>query len=164
MFSKVNLMGSEVARRTKESGLHVLIVSNHRITQKKSPFSGIFVYRESNSLENAGSKVSTFDVGTGHAPWIIFRRWLELRQRVNSYSRTLYMQTAGRSLQLWRFLRVVHRLYLSVAATCFEALQFQPAACGSDSSCQSWRLAVLLPSSAKAKRYARHSGGAEIGP
>ena len=62
--------------------LHVLIVSNHWELRRQYPSAGIFVDRQLASLRNAGLKISTFDVGAGHSPFNLLKRWLELRRTV----------------------------------------------------------------------------------
>lgn len=61
---------------------HVLIVSNHWGAKKSSPSAGIFVDRQLTSLEKAGVRISTFDIGVSHSPVQIMKKWLELRRLV----------------------------------------------------------------------------------
>lgn len=61
---------------------HVLVVSNHFEARRKLPQAGVFVDRQISSLERAGVRVSTFDIGTSHSPIHILQKWLELRRQV----------------------------------------------------------------------------------
>jgi glycosyltransferase involved in cell wall biosynthesis len=61
---------------------HVLVVSNHFEIQKQLPSAGTFVDSQIASLRRAGVEISTFDVGTTHAPFAIIHKWLELRKKV----------------------------------------------------------------------------------
>ena len=65
-------------------GLHVLVVSNHWEAKKASPSAGIFVDRQIESLKEAGIIIDTFDIGLGHSPLYLVRKWLELRRSVRS--------------------------------------------------------------------------------
>jgi teichuronic acid biosynthesis glycosyltransferase TuaC len=62
--------------------LHVLVVSNHNDIRRKFPFSGIFIDRQVASLQKAGVKISTFDIGAGRSAVYLFRKWRELRREV----------------------------------------------------------------------------------
>lgn len=64
------------------SKLRVLQVSNHWEMKNKFVFSGIFVDRQIDSLKKAGIEISTFDIGTSHSPFIVVKKWLELRRKV----------------------------------------------------------------------------------
>jgi teichuronic acid biosynthesis glycosyltransferase TuaC len=66
------------------SKLHVLVVSNHWGAQKSVPSSGVFVDRQISSLENAGVKISRFDIGMSHSLFTIVKKWLELRRLVRT--------------------------------------------------------------------------------
>src|SRR5262245_12069987 len=61
---------------------HVLVVSNHWGAKRSSPSAGIFVDRQIASLEKAGARISTYDIGTSHSLIHIVRKWLELRRLV----------------------------------------------------------------------------------
>jgi len=61
---------------------HVLVVSNHFEAKRSSPYAGIFVDRQIDSLKKAGVRVSTFDVGTSHSPVHVFSKWVELRRQI----------------------------------------------------------------------------------
>lgn len=61
---------------------HVLFVSNHWGAKRLIPSAGIFVDRQISSLERAGAKISTFDMGLSHSPIEIIKKWLELRRLV----------------------------------------------------------------------------------
>jgi teichuronic acid biosynthesis glycosyltransferase TuaC len=61
---------------------HVLMITNHLEAQKQFPFAGVFVDSQVASLQHAGVTISTFDIGTSHSPFIIFRKCLELRKSV----------------------------------------------------------------------------------
>jgi teichuronic acid biosynthesis glycosyltransferase TuaC len=61
---------------------HVLVVSNHWGAKKSASSAGIFVDRQIASLEKAGVRISTFDIGTSHSPRHILTKWLELRRLV----------------------------------------------------------------------------------
>jgi glycosyltransferase involved in cell wall biosynthesis len=65
-----------------DSSIHVLVVSNHSEVQKRLLFSGICADRQTNSLMDAGIRVSTFDIGTTHSPLRLFRKWRELRREI----------------------------------------------------------------------------------
>jgi len=62
--------------------LHVLVVSNHWGLKASRPSVGIFVDRQIASLERAGVRISTFDIGNNYWPSHIMRKWLELRRFV----------------------------------------------------------------------------------
>ncbi len=76
----------EVASKTADVGARVmprvLMVSNHWGTKQKVPGTCVFVNYQLISLRNAGVKINTFDVGTNHSPFNIFRKWLDLREQV----------------------------------------------------------------------------------
>jgi teichuronic acid biosynthesis glycosyltransferase TuaC len=76
----------EAARKTastpSSSKLKVLQVSNHWEMKRSFVFSGIFVDRQIDSLKNAGIEISTFDIGTSHSPFKVFKKWLALRRKV----------------------------------------------------------------------------------
>jgi len=61
---------------------HVLVVSNHWGAKKSAPSAGIFVDRQLASLEKAGVKVNTFDIGISHSLIQIIKKWIELRRLV----------------------------------------------------------------------------------
>src|ERR1043165_5564109 len=61
---------------------HVLFLSNHWGAKKSTPSAGVFVDRQIASLEKAGVRISTFDIGTSHSPSHIVTKWLELRRLV----------------------------------------------------------------------------------
>jgi glycosyltransferase involved in cell wall biosynthesis len=61
---------------------HVLTISNHWGAKNDAPWAGVFVDRQIASLEKAGVKISTFDIGTSHSPIHLFYKWLELRRLV----------------------------------------------------------------------------------
>lgn len=63
---------------------HVLIVSNHWGLKISTPSAGIFVDRQIASLEMAGVKISTFDIGNGYSPLHIMRKWRELRRLIQN--------------------------------------------------------------------------------
>jgi teichuronic acid biosynthesis glycosyltransferase TuaC len=65
---------------------HVLVVSNYFEVQKHSPAAGIFVDRQIASLERAGVKISTFDIGNSHSPLRLLYKWIQLRRRVRQVS------------------------------------------------------------------------------
>jgi glycosyltransferase involved in cell wall biosynthesis len=79
----------EAARKTAStpspSKLKVLQVSNHWEMKRSFVFSGIFVDRQIDSLKNAGIEISTFDIGTSHSPFKVFKKWLELRRKVKEF-------------------------------------------------------------------------------
>jgi glycosyltransferase involved in cell wall biosynthesis len=60
----------------------VLVVCNHWGAKASFPSGGIFIERQIASLEQAGLKITTFDIGRSHAPLHILKKWLELRQLV----------------------------------------------------------------------------------
>jgi glycosyltransferase involved in cell wall biosynthesis len=62
--------------------MHVLVVSNHWGEKKSVPSAGIFVDRQIASLEKAGVRISTFDIGISYSPFHIVRKWLDLRRLV----------------------------------------------------------------------------------
>jgi teichuronic acid biosynthesis glycosyltransferase TuaC len=62
--------------------LHVLVVSNHWKVKHNPTNGSIWVDRQVNALKKLGVQVTTFDVGTSHTPWNVFRKWKELRQEV----------------------------------------------------------------------------------
>lgn len=64
------------------TGPRVLVVSNHWSAKKSAPAAGVFVDRQIASLEKAGVRIDTFDIGTGHSPLHILKKWLELRRLV----------------------------------------------------------------------------------
>lgn len=64
------------------TSLKVLQVSNHWENKREFVFSGIFVDRQIDSLKNAGIEISTFDIGTSHSPFKVFKKWLDLRRKV----------------------------------------------------------------------------------
>ncbi len=76
----------EAAHKTNEKltteQLKVLQVSNHWEAKRDFVFSGIFVDRQIRSLENAGIKISIFDMGICHSPFKIIKKWFELRRMV----------------------------------------------------------------------------------
>jgi glycosyltransferase involved in cell wall biosynthesis len=60
------------------------VVANHWGVKKSSPSAGIFVERQLASLEKAGIKITTFDIGTSHSLIHITKKWIELRRLVQS--------------------------------------------------------------------------------
>jgi teichuronic acid biosynthesis glycosyltransferase TuaC len=61
---------------------HVLVVSNHWKVKSNPTNGSIWVDRQVTALKKLGVQVSTFDVGTSHAPWNVFRKWKQLRHEV----------------------------------------------------------------------------------
>jgi teichuronic acid biosynthesis glycosyltransferase TuaC len=61
---------------------HVLVVSNHWKVKENPTNGSIWVDRQVNALRKLGVQVSTFDVGTSHAPWNVLRKWRALRHEV----------------------------------------------------------------------------------
>src|SRR3954466_13927374 len=61
---------------------HVLVVSNHWKVKENPTNGSIWVDRQVNALRKLGVQVSTFDVGTSHAPWNVFSKWKALRREV----------------------------------------------------------------------------------
>ncbi len=63
---------------------HVLVVSNHWEAQEKIlSFAGVFVDSQIVSLQNLGVKVSTFDIGIGHSPFNLVRKWKDLKIEID---------------------------------------------------------------------------------
>jgi glycosyltransferase involved in cell wall biosynthesis len=58
---------------------HVLTISNHWGARTYSPSTGIFVDRQMASLEKAGARISTFDIGTSHSPIRLIGKLIVLR-------------------------------------------------------------------------------------
>jgi len=48
--------------------IHVLVVSNHKSSKRQNPFGGIFIDRQIKSLQNAGIKITEFDLGISYNP------------------------------------------------------------------------------------------------
>jgi len=65
-----------------QSKPHVLVVSNHWGEKASIPWAGIFVDRQISSLERAGVRVTTFDIGRSHSTVHIVKKWLDLRKLV----------------------------------------------------------------------------------
>lgn len=65
-----------------QAPLRVLAVSNHWGLAKDLPFFCIFMDRQLNSLKDIGVRIDTFDIGTSHSPFKLFRKCLELRRKV----------------------------------------------------------------------------------
>lgn len=65
-----------------ETKPHVLVVSNHWREKTSIIWAGIFVDRQIASLERAGARVTTFDIGTTHSMGQVVKKWLELRKVV----------------------------------------------------------------------------------
>lgn len=63
-----------------QSKPHVLVVTNHWGEKASIPWAGIFVERQIASLERAGVRVTTFDIGRSHSLTHIVGKWLELRK------------------------------------------------------------------------------------
>ncbi len=62
---------------------HVLMVSNHWGAKKTIiPYAGVFVGSQLESLQKAGVKISTFDIGTSHSPIKLLWKWVGLRRQV----------------------------------------------------------------------------------
>lgn len=61
---------------------HVLMVCNHSEEKTSTIWAGIFVERQIASLERAGVRVTTFDIGRNYLPVHIVKKWLELRKVV----------------------------------------------------------------------------------
>jgi glycosyltransferase involved in cell wall biosynthesis len=61
---------------------HVLMVCNHLGEKASTTWAGIFVERQIASLERAGVRVTTFDIGRSYLPVHIVKKWLELRKLV----------------------------------------------------------------------------------
>jgi glycosyltransferase involved in cell wall biosynthesis len=59
-----------------------LVVSNHWGAKKVASYSGIFVDRQIASLEKAGTRITTFDIGTSHSPIHLLMKLIELRKLV----------------------------------------------------------------------------------
>jgi teichuronic acid biosynthesis glycosyltransferase TuaC len=60
--------------------MHVLVISNHWDVPGSAPF----IDRQIAALKLAGLTVSTFNLGTGHSPLHLLRKWWSLRQTVNN--------------------------------------------------------------------------------
>ncbi|MGD9851196.1 MAG: glycosyltransferase family 4 protein [Nitrospirales bacterium] len=66
---------------------HVLVVSNHWEAQEKIiSFAGVFVDNQVASLQQAGVKVSTFDIGFSHSPFSLLKKWFQLRKVVQKFN------------------------------------------------------------------------------
>jgi glycosyltransferase involved in cell wall biosynthesis len=76
------LSQASCAISTSKVPAHVLVVCNHWGAKTSFPSAGIFIERQIASLERAGLKISTFDLGRSHAPMHILKKWLELRELV----------------------------------------------------------------------------------
>ena len=61
---------------------HVLMVCNYLGEKESTVWAGIFVERQIASLEKAGVRVTTFDIGRSHSTVHIVKKWLELRKVV----------------------------------------------------------------------------------
>lgn len=61
--------------------MHILVVSNHWGVNDAKTFSGHFVDRQINSLQNLGHQITTFDVGINYSPFVLFRKWRSLREQ-----------------------------------------------------------------------------------
>ncbi len=62
--------------------LHVLVVSNHWKVKDNKTFAAVWVDRQVTALRNLGVEVSTYDIGTSHAPRHLWEQWRGLRAEV----------------------------------------------------------------------------------
>lgn len=67
-----------------QKGLHVLVISNHWGLKASFPWAGIFADRQIGSLQKAGVRISTFDIGHSLSPLHILKKWSELRRLVRN--------------------------------------------------------------------------------
>lgn len=61
-------------KKTRNSNLHVLVVSNHKSTRKNNPSGAIFIDRQIKSLQNAGIKITEFDLGIRYNPFSLIKK------------------------------------------------------------------------------------------
>lgn len=76
-------------KKTVGRNIRILAVSGHWGAKALKPCAGIFVDRQLDSLKRNGIEISTFDVGVSHNPFVIIRKWRELRRLVHEYKPNL---------------------------------------------------------------------------